>query len=96
MNSKKLTKLQFHLLLDCIPENCISQEIKNYFNTLDPDEQLNFDHESYQDEKIEAIADKYDHIILTNENKFWGVNGDDFEFIFECKGAWEEALESNF
>jgi hypothetical protein len=93
MNPIKLNKRQFEYFNDCDSNFIFKEEMDKVVNAISEEERNNFNYEQFIAQKTKELFKTYDHIIVTKDDKIYGVNGSDVVFIKETESAFECAQQ---
>ena len=77
----KLTRIQLKEVLGCLPNNFLIKERKIYMMGLSDMEKETFDEEGFIDEKLSNLYKHYPEIIVTAQDKVFGMKRNTPHFI---------------
>jgi hypothetical protein len=89
----KLTRLQLKEVLGCLPNNFLVKERKIYVQGLSEIEKDSFDEAGFIDEKLANLYKLYPEIIVTIQDKVFGIKKGTPHFITHEPCIYDAAKE---
>ena len=89
----KLTRSQLKEVLGCLPNNFLVKERKIFKQGLTDPEKETFDEEGFIDEKLANLYKLYSEVIVTAQDKIFGLKGSTPHFIAHEACVYDAAKE---
>lgn len=92
MESIKLNKSQFAEFNDCDSQFIFKEKMDQAYASTPDEEKDHFSFDYFIDQETEKLFTTYDHVIVTEDDKIYGVSGSDVVFLSEFEYSYECAL----
>ena len=89
----RLTRIQLKEVLGCLPNNFLTKERKIYKQGLSEPEKETFDEEGFIEEKLANLYRFYSAIMVTVQDKIYGLKGETPHFISYEPCVYDAAKE---
>ena len=89
----KLTRTQLKEVLGCLPNNFLTKERKIYMMGLSDLEKETFDDEGFIDEKLANLFKLYGEVIVTAQDKVYGMRKNTPHFITHEPSIYDAAKD---
>lgn len=87
----KLTREEFDRLNDCDQLSLFTIETDRYLAGLLDEEHIKFDYLDHFCYLIDQLYKKFEYVIVTPNNKFFGFRDSNYKHLYDCNGAYEKA-----
>lgn len=89
MTGIKLNKHKFEAFNDCDGWGIFNKEREEKYKTLTVEQSTNFDYEGHIDFLTDKLFEKFEYVLVTPDDKIYGVSGEKYVLLSEDEGAFE-------
>jgi hypothetical protein len=93
MKQIKLNKKQFEWFNDCDSNFIFKQQLERHLSMMTDEEKIYFPFDKFIQDKTNELFLLFDYILVTEDNKIFGVKGKHLDYIITSEWAFESASQ---